>query len=116
MGNRLGNSPQVELNVTPSYTFVPQAGYSLKLAIDVNYRSGTNYYVQADPRQFQPGYALVAPRLTLSPDNAGWSASIWAKNVTNHHYFREIFNDGGSVVGFPAAPRTFGVTATYKWQ
>jgi len=116
VGNRLGNSPQVELNVTPSYNLVLAGGYSLKLAVDVNYRSGTNYYVQADPRQFQAGYVLVAPRLTLSPDNAGWSASIWAKNVTDHRYYREIFNDGGSVVGFPAAPRTFGVTATYKWQ
>jgi hypothetical protein len=26
------------------------------------------------------------------------------------------FNDGGSVIGFPAAPRQIGATFSYRWQ
>jgi len=83
---------------------------------DLNWRGGTFYYVQGDPRQFEPAYVLIDPRLTLSDHNDVWKLSLWAKNMTNKHYFAEIFNDGGSVIGFPAAPRQVGVTFSYHWH
>jgi hypothetical protein len=54
------------------------------------------------------------------PDFARRGAPViiapWAKNALDKLSFREIFNDGGSVIGFPAAPRQLGATFSYRWR
>jgi outer membrane receptor protein involved in Fe transport len=84
--------------------------------IDANYRGGTFYYVQGDPRQFEPARTLVNPRITLGGPGDVWKLSVWAKNVGDKQYFSERFNDGGSVIGFPAPPRQIGATFNYRWR
>jgi iron complex outermembrane recepter protein len=116
VGNRLGNAPNIELDLRPNYTFHLDGGYTLKAILEANFRGGTYYYVQNDPRQFQGGYWLFAPRVALTDPNGKWTVSAWAKNAANKHYYREIFNDGGSVIGFPASPRVIGVTLDYHWD
>jgi iron complex outermembrane recepter protein len=116
VGNRLGNAPNAELDTGVSYLWHLAEARTMTVEIDANYRGGTFYYVQGDPRQFQPGYVLVNPRITLGGPGDVWKISVWAKNVTNKQYFSEIFNDGGSVVGFPAAPRQIGATLSYRWH
>jgi iron complex outermembrane receptor protein len=86
------------------------------VAVDANWRGGTFYYVQGDPRQFEPAYVLVNPRVSLAGADETWQISLWAKNVGNKQYYREIFNDGASVIGFPAAPRQIGATFSYHWH
>ena len=116
VGNRLGNAPNIELDSAMSYRFALSEGLTATVAVDANWRGGTFYYVQGDPRQFEPAYVLVDPRITVAGPKERWKVSLWAKNVTNKHYFREIFNDGASVVGFPAAPRQIGATFDYSWH
>ena len=115
VGNQLGNAPKVELDLRPSYTFHPDGDYLLKASLEANFRGGTYYYVQNDPRQYQGGYWQYAPRLALSDASGLWNLSVYSKNAGDKRYFREIFNDGGSVIGFPAPPRTVGVTLDYHW-
>ena len=64
----------------------------------------------------QPLTVLIDPRVTLAGPGDVWKVSLWAKNASNNYYYREIFNDGGSVIGFPAAPRQIGLTYSYRWQ
>jgi iron complex outermembrane receptor protein len=116
VGNRLGNAPNVELDTGLSYHWPLAAERTATVEIDASYRGGTFYYVQGDPRQFVPGRTLVNPRITLGGPGDVWKLSLWAKNVTNKQYFGEIFNDGGSVIGFPAAPRQVGATFSYRWH
>ena len=116
VGNRLGNAPNIELDTGLSYHWALAESRTATVEIDANYRGGTFYYVQGDPRQFEPARTLVNPRITLGGPGDIWKLSVWAKNVTNKQYFSEIFNDGGSVVGFPAAPRQIGATFSYRWH
>ncbi|MDB6091380.1 MAG: TonB-dependent receptor [Gammaproteobacteria bacterium] len=116
VGNRLGNAPNLELDSGMSYHWPVSDKLMASVVVDANWRGGTFYYVQGDPRQFQPAYVLVDPRLTLSDAADVWKISLWAKNVTNKKYYREIFNDGASVIGFPAAPRQIGASFSYHWQ
>ena len=116
VGNRLGNAPNFEFDSSVSYKWAFATGLSVTAGVDVNWRGGTFYYVQNTPNQFEPAYVLVDPRITLTGPNDVWKVTLWAKNAANKRYFREIFNDGGSVVGFPAAPRQIGATFTYRWQ
>jgi iron complex outermembrane receptor protein len=116
VGNRLGNAPKVELDTGVSYHWPLAAQRTATVEIDASYRGSTFYYVQGDPRQFVPARTLVNPRITLGGPGDVWKLSLWAKNVTNKQYFGEIFNDGGSVIGFPAAPRQVGATFSYRWH
>ncbi|MBS0394703.1 MAG: TonB-dependent receptor [Proteobacteria bacterium] len=116
VGNRLGNAPNLELDTSISYRWALSASLTATAGVDVNWRGGTFYYVQNTPDQFEAAYVLVDPRLTIGAPNDAWKLSLWAKNATNKHYYREIFNDGGSVIGFPAAPRQIGLTYSVRWQ
>ena len=116
VGNRLGNSPNFELDLRPSYTFHTEGGSSLKTAVEVNFRGATQYYVQNDPRQIQGGYWLFSPRVTYTDASGRWDVALWAKNAGDKRYFREIFNDAAAVVGFPAPPRVIGLTFNYHWD
>jgi iron complex outermembrane receptor protein len=116
VGNRLGNAPNLELDSGMTYRWNVAGSLIATAGFDLNWRGGTFYYVQGDPRQFEPAHVLIDPRLTLSDQADVWKVSLWAKNVTNKQYFAEIFNDGGSVIGFPAAPRQVGVTFGYHWH
>jgi len=116
VGNRLGNAPNMELDTSANYRWALTGTLSMTAGIDVNWRGGTFYYVQNTPDQFEPAYVLINPRLTLGGPGDVWKLALWAKNASNKHYYREIFNDGGSVIGFPAAPRQIGLTYSYRWQ
>ncbi len=116
VGNRLGNAPNYEFNTAVSYRRTLSDAVSATLGVDANWRGGTYYYVQNSPLQFQSAYVLVNPRLMLAGPGDIWSLSLWAKNVGNKQYYREIFNDGGSIIGFPAAPRQIGATFSYRWH
>jgi iron complex outermembrane recepter protein len=116
VGNRLGNAPNLELDASATYKWALSSTLSMSAGVDVNWRGGTFYYVQNTPNQFAPAYVLIDPRVTLAGPGDVWKVSLWAKNASNKHYYREIFNDGGSVIGFPAAPRQIGLTYSYRWQ
>ena len=116
VGNRLGNAPNYEFDTAVSYRWTLGDTVWATAGVDANWRGSTYYYVQNSPLQFEPAYVLVNPRFTLTGRGDSWSLSLWAKNVGNRHYFREIFNDGGSIIGFPAAPRQIGATFSYHWH
>ncbi len=116
VGNRLGNAPNYEFDAGVSYRWKLGADIAATVGVDTNWRGGTYYYVQNNPLQFEPAYLLWNPRFMLSGAGDIWSLSLWAKNAGDRHYFREIFNDGGSIIGFPAAPRQIGLTYAYHWH
>ena len=116
VGNRLGNAPNAEANTAISYRWALSSQLTATAGLDANWRGGTYYYVQKDPRQFIPAYFLWNPHFTLAGPGEAWAVKLWMKNASDKRYFREIFNDGGSVIGFPAPPRTFGANFSYRWQ
>ncbi len=116
VGNSLGNAPKVEWDNTISAKYPIAEGITGSAILEADYRGSTYYYVQNTPLQRQEGYWLFNPRLVLSGPADKWSATLFMKNAGNRHYYREIFNDGGSVIGFPAPPLTYGVSFSYRWS
>jgi iron complex outermembrane receptor protein len=50
--------------------------------------------------------------------HSGLELSAWGRNLTNDRYITVIFDspaESGSVSGYPNAPRTYGVSALYKF-
>lgn len=55
--------------------------------------------------------------LTFAMAN-GLELGIWGRNLTNDRYIMQIFDtsaQSGSVSGYPSQPRTYGVTARFKF-
>lgn len=84
----------------------------------------------ANPQTLADGYALVGARLSLNGPDDQWSVSVFARNLTNAHYWPlAVYQPLGGALGlnngvFPGStavrvqasePRTFGAAATFRF-
>jgi iron complex outermembrane recepter protein len=64
------------------------------------------------------GYGLLNGRIAINFDNPGIELAFWGRNLTNHAWFTNVFNNYtglGATVQYQGAPRTYGATATIKF-
>ncbi len=68
-------------------------------------------------RPFRREVDDVNASLTYAMDN-GFELSIWGRNLLDDRYLVQIFDSvaqSGSISGYPNQPRTYGVSARFKW-
>jgi iron complex outermembrane receptor protein len=125
----------------PEYTFslgatetVPVSFGKFAFHVDYAYRASIYYqydtpspllpaatiaqYNYANMLERLPGYGLVNARITLQLNQPSLEFAIWGRNLGDKQYFNYEFNSYtgiGTSVGYQADPRTFGVTANYKF-
>lgn len=116
VGNRLGNAPELQFNTSISYEKPIDNGNILRASLSTSFQDDVNYSITGNPNQIQAAYWLTNARLSIVLAHGRWSVSIWGKNLGNEEYFGEIFSDGALAVGFPAARRTVGLTASLGWE
>ena len=78
----------------------------------ISYQAGI-----AAARQFTRTVSEFDGSLTYHLHN-GFEVSVWGRNLTNDRYINVIFDSpaqSGSVSGYPNEPRTYGVSALYKF-
>lgn len=106
------------LNLDADYTAQLGGGSKLILHADYAYKSRVNFasIPPANPANTQGPVGLFGARATVAMDN-GLSVSVWGQNLGNEKYLLRTLNIEaiGSVNGSPGDPRTFGVTASYKF-
>lgn len=64
------------------------------------------------------GYGLLNGRIALQLENPDFELAIWGRNLTDQPWFTNVFNSYtglGSTVQFQGAPRTFGMTGTFRF-
>ncbi len=95
--------------------------------VGAKYTSEYNTGSNLDPRKKQDAMTLVNARLGLGADNESWMVELWAQNLTDEEYYQVAFDatlQGSSadlplptstVNAFLGAPRTYGVTARFKF-
>lgn len=115
-GNRTVQSPRWTYNAQA--TFTQPLGNDLELALtgDANYRSAQYFETTNSPNSLEPGYWLVNARLALKGPDDRWSVGFFAKNLTKTTY-RTYVNDlaaFGFLLNIHGAPRTYGVSASFK--
>jgi iron complex outermembrane receptor protein len=66
------------------------------------------------PGAYQPRYGLLNGRIGYEGDDGRWSIALFAKNLTNKKYFRNVAITGVSGVGTPGDPQTFGVSLNWR--
>jgi iron complex outermembrane receptor protein len=95
--------------------------------IGAKYTSEYNTGSNLDPRKQQDAMTLVNARIGLGAANESWTVELWAQNLTDEEYFQVAYDatlQGSSadlplptntVNAFLGAPRTFGITARFKF-
>ena len=97
---------------TPKTTFLGFDG-SFFLGVDTYYRS--KFSSSPTPSKYLnvQEYALVNGRLGFRSADNVFSAFIWARNITDFHYFEQLLpatGNNGNYVAVLGDPRTYGVT------
>ncbi|MBS0591349.1 MAG: TonB-dependent receptor [Proteobacteria bacterium] len=83
----------------------------LVASINARYQSQVNTGSAINPNFLQGGRTLLNARLGLRWQN-GFTASLWARNLTDKHYYNVIIAttaQAGNYSGFPGEPRMFGI-------
>jgi iron complex outermembrane recepter protein len=134
-GRRLSNSS--EYVGTASFSWTPpigDSGLSGLIYTDMRYQSDINTGSDLDREKIQDGVAIVNARVGLRGAEQKWALEFWAQNVFNTNYQQVSFDaplqgagttrgvlDGRNASSnqlfgaFLAEPRTYGVTARFKF-
>ncbi|MAA87352.1 MAG: hypothetical protein CME39_06800 [Haliea sp.] len=108
----------------------PENAYSLSLIFDYPVASGSINaradYVYKDDAYQDLGnleeaaifdYDVLNLRLAYAPEGFRWEVAAWVKNALDEEYLlhNSVLNPGLAQLPLPAAPRTWGITATYNF-
>lgn len=126
--------------VTASVSYTPPITDSLSALfyLDTRLQSDVNTGSDLDLEKVQDGYALVNGRIGLLGPNRKWSLEFWGQNLFNKKYqqvaadapgqgsgtFRAVAAAAATglagtanqlYIAFPGEPRTYGVTARFRY-
>ena len=115
-GNRLPNAPELTFNASGAYDVALGGDWSLQLQGGARYSDSLYKDALNDPLLRQDSYWTFDGRVTVASE-AGWSFSLWGKNLSDEQYLVQGTNLGALGVGFRTynAPRTFGVSVAKRW-
>jgi len=133
-GARLSNSS--EFVATTSFSWTPplgDSGLSGLIYVDGRLQSDTNTGSDLDVEKVQDGFAVFNARIGLRGPDQKWGIELWAQNVLNENFQQVSFDAplqgsgstrqtqyfGGASTQlygvFLGEPRTYGVTARFKF-
>ncbi len=97
-------------------TYTQPISDDVKLIYHVDYAVDSAYVIaQGLPNKAAPETLNASLSLALS---RGLEVSVWGRNLTEPHYITVIFPSvaqSGSLSGYPSQPRTYGVSARYRF-
>lgn len=110
-GNPLPFAPRHSLTAGLAFERELENGVLVKAGLDYTFRS--SYSFTSDNGYRQSPTHLVDARIGVEKD--GWSATLWAKNLTDETYLKNYFSYSGTDMGVAAPGRTIGITLAKAW-
>lgn len=116
-GKRLPSAPKGNLNALARYEW-PTAAGTFALEVDGKYQSGQYFSVNNDPILSQPRYELVNARFSYKAPGDALTVTLWGRNLGDRAYRAGAYDL--SAFGWDqwvmGEPRTYGVTAQYRFR
>ncbi len=110
-------APGFSGNALARYEF-PLAGGVASVQADVQYSDDFCFTVLCAPVEEESSYSVANARIGYGPEDGRWQVAAWVDNVTDEEYRVYAFDSSlfaGVVAGVYGKPRTYGVTATYRF-
>jgi len=115
-GNRMQRAPEHTLSLGLNFEAATGLG---DLATRLGYSYRSKIYFEADnnlvdPQSSEGGLGLWDASINLK--NGNWTVGIWARNLTDERYRRQVLNSTGNAQReIWAEPRTFGARVSYDF-
>jgi iron complex outermembrane receptor protein len=113
----LPQAPSISANALARYEFPMGAGRAFVQG-DLQYSAAFCFTVLCAPVEKEPSYMVGNARLGLIGDDGRWEVAAFIDNLTEEKYRVYAFDSSlfaGVVAGVYAKPRTYGITATYRF-
>ncbi|MRW90677.1 TonB-dependent receptor plug domain-containing protein [Duganella sp. FT80W] len=117
-GNEFGRAPHTNVLVGGEYRQPLNNGGEAVFSTNWNYRSRYFFVTtnETDPNYIQPAYTIGNLKLSYLPPGKKVNLTFYVNNLTNRFYKTNAIPYGNNVIGYSNSdPRTFGVSATYRW-
>jgi outer membrane receptor protein involved in Fe transport len=78
------------------------------------YNTGSNLA----PQKMQDSMTTVTARTGIGAEDESWVIEVWGQNLTDEEYYQVVFDaplQAGGFNAFLGAPRTYGMTARFKF-
>ena len=108
-----------KLSATWGATYTAELGGDTQLILSSDYYYQAKTVINDNPayRIYKREVSDLSASATLRFEN-GLQFSVWGRNLTGAKYLTTIFPSvvqSGSVAGYPNQPRTYGISAKYKF-
>ncbi len=117
-GKRVYASPHFSFSTNVDYRILDADWGTVDWYVDGNGITKEYFNAANSPNSQENGYTLWNSRVSLELPDPDLTFSIWTANIFDRHYLTVIF-DTNALVNYSFAergtPRTFGVSATYRW-
>ncbi len=113
---KLANSPDTTYNLALAYDRPLENGSNVRFFTDFNWQD--DHYKEIVNNVLVESQALWNGRITWTSSDERLSVSVWGKNLADEEYVADTLTDPVSTgwgVYVYGMPRTYGVSATYRW-
>jgi iron complex outermembrane receptor protein len=117
-GRPVLQAPRWTLSAGATYTTHLTDSIDGYLGADVGYKSSYFGYIDDSPYSLIKGFAVVNGRVGTVFADGHYDLSAWIRNAADVHYVNLLYpaaTGSGGYFGWPAEPRTFGVTLKANW-
>lgn len=115
-GNALRNAPEHAYSLSAIFDY-PLASGSVNARADYIYKDDAFQDIENQDEAAMFSYDVLNLRLAYAPADYRWEVAAWLKNALDEEYLlhNSVLNPELAQLRLPAAPRTWGVTATYNF-
>jgi iron complex outermembrane receptor protein len=114
-GNALRNAPENAYSLSAIFDY-PVASGAINARADYVYKDDAYQDIPNQEEAAMFSYDVLNLRLAYAPEDLRWEVAMWVKNALDEEYLlhNSVLNPELAQLPLPAAPRTWGVTATYN--
>ncbi|HMN45959.1 MAG TPA: TonB-dependent receptor [Povalibacter sp.] len=116
--DRLSFAPEWSASLSATFDQPIGSAFVWRTNIGAKYMSEYNTGSNLAPQKMQDGYTVVNARTGFGAEDERWMIEAWAQNLTDEEYYQVVFDaplQTGSYDAFLGAPRTYGLTARFKF-
>jgi iron complex outermembrane receptor protein len=108
-------SPELQVAGTLIYDTPISETLGLQLALNARWQDDSAADLGDSPTYVIDAYGLVNASVGIHDLGGAWSASLWARNLTDEYYWTSVASNANVVVRFPGLPVTYGASLTLNF-
>ena len=108
-------SPELQVAGTAIYDTPITDTLGLQVALNARWQDDSAADLGDSPSYVIDAYGLINDSVGIHDLDGKWSASLWARNLTDEYYWTSVASNANVVVRFPGMPATYGASFTLNY-